>query len=243
MALQLIVEVPPKLLELAPMLAGVEHVITWGEQASALAPEWDLQVEINELAHLFRVDLSELAVATQYLRVPQHITSRYAALPNEVGSVKVGVVWAGGEWNTSRSIPFEDFAPVLQVSACEFWNLQGGESRNSWPAGLVHLHAAEECQDSIVALAAMIAQMDLVITSDTLAAHLAGAQGVPCWLMLQHAADWRWMHGREDSPWYPSLRLFRCTRGKGWSEVVGRVVSALASQRSAEQEATTASNS
>ena len=245
-ASELIVEVPPKLLELAPMLDGVGHVITWGERAPAIAPEWDVQVEINELTHLFRLDLSELPVATKYLRVPARHTTLYSAMPNEAGSLKVGVVWAGGEWNAARSIPFHEFAPILEVTGCEFWNLQGGKARSSWPSGLRHLHAAEQCEDSIVALAAVIAQMDLVITADTLAAHLAGAQGVPCWVILQHAADWRWMHGRDDSPWYPSLRLFRRSRSEGWSEVVASVASRLqdlACQRRTEQEATTASSS
>ena len=69
-------------------------------------------------------------------------------------------------------------------------------------------------------LAEFILHLDLVITVDTLAAHLAGALGVPCWVLLQHAADWRWMHAREDSPWYPTLRLFRQPIAGDWTSVI-----------------------
>ena len=72
-------------------------------------------------------------------------------------------------------------------------------------------------------LAAVISQLDMVITVDTLAAHLAGALGKPAWVMLQHAADWRWMHGRSDSPWYPSLRLWRQPAPGDWSGMMEQV--------------------
>ncbi|MEK6396785.1 MAG: hypothetical protein V4734_01760, partial [Terriglobus sp.] len=245
-AADVIVEVPPKLLELAPMFAGVEHVITWGEQAPPMPPEWDVQVEINELPYLFRLDVAQLPIAERYLRIPPAIIARHAVSSRQAASLKVGVVWAGGEWNPSRSIPFEDIRRILHVEDCEFWNLQGGTPRSAWPVGLDQLHAAEGCEDSIVVLAALIAQMDLMITSDTLAAHLAGAQGVPCWVILRHAADWRWMHTREDSPWYPSIRLFRCGLDEGWGVPMSRVTRALhtlVAQRRAVQEATAASSS
>jgi ADP-heptose:LPS heptosyltransferase len=76
----------------------------------------------------------------------------------------------------------------------------------------------------------MISELDLVITVDTLAAHLAGALGTPAWVLLQHAADWRWMHQREDSPWYPSLRLFRQPEPGDWRAVVQQVKAELLRQ-------------
>jgi ADP-heptose:LPS heptosyltransferase len=83
------------------------------------------------------------------------------------------------------------------------------------------------CGDGILPLAHTIARLDLVITVDTLAAHLAGALGKPVWLLLQHAADWRWMTDRMDSPWYPSMRLFRQPTPGDWSSVVTNVLGAL----------------
>jgi ADP-heptose:LPS heptosyltransferase len=79
------------------------------------------------------------------------------------------------------------------------------------------------CNDGVLSLAGVISQLDLVITVDTLAAHLAGSLGVPVWLLLQYAADWRWMDGRNDSPWYPSLRIFRQTAPGEWLDVVEAV--------------------
>jgi hypothetical protein len=246
-AAQLIVEVPPRLLDIAPYLDGVSHVITWGEQAPAHALPWDVQIEINELAYVLRLDISELPVCERYLRLPRQVLSQHRPAATNDGSLKVGVVWAGGDWNPSRSIPFHDFRPIFNARDCEFWNLQGGIARNAWPSqDAHHLHEAESCKDSILALAATIAQLDLVITSDTLAAHLAGAQGTPCWVLLQHEADWRWLHDRADSPWYRSLRLFRCGPSEDWRSLTSRVAEALrvaADQRTEKQAAMVVSNS
>jgi ADP-heptose:LPS heptosyltransferase len=90
------------------------------------------------------------------------------------------------------------------------------------------MHDSQElCDAGVLPLAAMISQLDLVLTVDTLAAHLAGAMNIPVWVMLQHEADWRWMLGREDSPWYPSMRLFRQPRAGAWADVVANVGKAL----------------
>ena len=88
--------------------------------------------------------------------------------------------------------------------------------------------ATAEGGDGLLPLATTIANLDLVITVDTLAAHLAGALGVPAWVMLEYAADWRWMAVRGDSPWYPPLRLFRQRQPQDWTGVVEEVESALA---------------
>jgi ADP-heptose:LPS heptosyltransferase len=87
--------------------------------------------------------------------------------------------------------------------------------------------AQELCDGGLVPLAAIISQLDLVLTVDTLAAHLAGAMNIPVWVMLQHEADWRWMIGRDDSPWYPSMRLFRQLRQGAWADAVANVEDAL----------------
>jgi hypothetical protein len=99
----------------------------------------------------------------------------------------------------------------VHTSGCEFWNLQGGPPREQWSqlGSSSALHDAYSSSDTILRLAGLITQLDLVITPDTLAAHLAGATNTPAWVMLEHASDWRWMHARADCPWYPSLRLFR----------------------------------
>jgi hypothetical protein len=197
-------------------------VISWGEHAPAAAPEWDVQVEINELPYLFRTRAVDLPVAREYLHLPQMFRSNAELLPSDPSSLCVGVVWASGSWNPRRSVPFDLFLPMLNTCGCEFWNLQGGEARNAWLTleQSSRLHPAHECERSLTRMAALISQLDLVITCDTLAAHLAGALGIESWVMLEHAADWRWQHARSDSPWYPSLRLFRQPRPGDWRTLI-----------------------
>ena len=106
----------------------------------------------------------------------------------------------------------------MRTEGVEFWNLQGaGQSDEAaaWPI----TNALTICGDGLVPLAATIANLDLVLTPDTLQAHLAGALGVPAWVLLQHEADWRWMTERSDSPWYPSVRLFRQQAPGDWAGV------------------------
>lgn len=226
-AASLTVQVAPSMLELATMFDGVDDPITWGDGAP-VEPEWDTQIEINELPYLFRTQERELPICTRYLSVPSTLLTSVEVTPLARGTLRVGIVWTSGAWNTSRSIPFDMLRPLLSTSGVEFWNLQGGSQRCEWdllPGE--HLHPAEECSDSIPHLAAIIAQLDLVITTDTLAAHLAGALGTPAWVILSYAADWRWQQRRHDSPWYPSLRLFRQRWPGDWSSVLAEVQSRL----------------
>ena len=229
LASSLIIEVPPPLLELAPCFAGVEEVIPWGAGAPAAPPHWDVQVEINELPYLFRTTAEELPFATNYLHLPGGSLKPMALQSSGSASLRVGMVWASGDWNPSRSVPFDLLQPILNRHDCEFWNLQGGNDRERWSQLPIapHRHSAEASANSLPGLAATIAQLDLVITSDTLAAHLAGALGVPAWVMLERAADWRWQHARNDSPWYPTLRLFRQSRDGDWSSVITNIANEL----------------
>lgn len=224
-ASKLIVEVPPNLLTLAPALDGIGEVISWGESAPPFVPHWDVQVEVNELPYAFRTQSCDLPVATEYLRLPHALRCNAELRSFDRSRFRVGVVWAGGLWNASRSVPFNLLLPIFQTSNCEFWNLQGGRSREAWRSlsGGSHLHSAQECTGSVTKLAALIAQLDLVLTCDTLAAHLAGALGTTAWVMLEYAADWRWQHDRLDSPWYPSLRLFRQPHAGDWRTVIENV--------------------
>ncbi|UWZ86951.1 glycosyltransferase family 9 protein [Occallatibacter riparius] len=185
-----------------------------------------------EIPYIFRTKLSDLPITTQYLRLPHaelHCAAR--ALGPKSGKPRVGIVWSAGEWNPSRSIPLRSLTAILARPEFEFWNLQGGFVRQEWS----RLHLGKHVRDTslladrgLLPLAAVIANLDLVITVDTLAAHLAGALGVPCFLMLQYAADWRWMVNRDDSPWYPSLRLFRQPDSGDWPSVAREIDGALA---------------
>jgi ADP-heptose:LPS heptosyltransferase len=215
--------------DLTRMFDGVEDVITWESRVPEAALNWDVQVEINELPYIFRTQPEDLPLAIQYLKRPKWLERAVNANAHHPDNLRVGIVWASGEWNPSRSVPAPLLQSLLSTSGAEFWNLQGGASRAQWESFSAgpHRHAAEECTESIVRLAELIAQLDLVITPDTLAAHLAGAMGTSAWVMLEHAADWRWQHRRSDSPWYPSLQLFRQPKPQDWNSVVEAVQSEL----------------
>ena len=230
LASRLIVEVPPALVEIACAFPGVNNVITWGEGAPGMPAQWDVQVEVTELPYLFRTEARDLPIAEQYLHLPSHLTQQAARfVASSARRRRVGIVWAAGEWNPERSLPLELLADALQTSDCEFWSLQGGRAQTEGQQ-LRHplpLRDASGFGDGVLPLAAVIEQMDLVITVDTLAAHLAGAMNKPAWVLLQYAADWRWMLERSDSLWYPSLRLFRQAVPGEWQTVIENIGRAL----------------
>ncbi len=200
-------QVPPGFVELAARFEGVEHVITW-EQPCA----WEMQVEITELPYLFRTTLPQLPIATRYLRLPRGPVLRHKP--------RVGLVWAAGEWNQSRSIPLAAFDSILSTEGCEFISLQGGSNKETDPR-------MNAIGPGLLSLAETIAGLDLVITVDTLAAHLAGALDVRTYVLLAHAADWRWMTERDDTPWYRSIRLFRQRQPGDWATPLEAVRQAL----------------
>lgn len=228
-ACELIVEVSPQFQELAFCFDGVEEVITWGERAQASTSVWDVQIESNELPFVFRTRLSDLPLATNYLKIPLDRDRTRAVRAPSRDVLRVGLAWTAGAWNPQRSVPFVGMRSLLEIDGCEFWSLQAGPNvvgGKSFPAGTT-LREDPGCRDSIKGLAAKISQLDLVITVDTLAAHLAGALGVPAWVLLQHEADWRWLHEVDHSPWYPSLRLFRQPKAGDWKSVICAVKDAL----------------
>ncbi len=236
-AAKLTVEVAPEFVELARYFDGVDEVITWGKDAPAFTPQWDVQMEVAELPYVFRTQMRDLPLAERYLRVPHDNDSAINA--GSSTSLRVGIVWASGEWNASRSVPLELLRPLLQTRDCEFWNLQGGAAwmQLSTLCDIANVHTDPRCAHSLLHLAQSIAGLDLVITPDTLAAHLAGAIGTPAWVMLQHASDWRWMLDRDDSPWYPSLRLFRQCMEGDWRSVIDAVQADLVTLRDTRNEA------
>ena len=189
-------QVPPNLLDLTKRFCGPDQVITWEEHSL-----WEIQIEIMELPYVFRTTLADLPIARGYLALPSECKTR--ARP------RAGVVWAAGEWKQSRSVPFNAFREIFTVSSIDFISLQGGPQKEAHPS-------LQTIQPGLLSLAQAIANLDLVITVDTLAAHLAGALDIPAYVLLEHAADWRWMTISDSSPWYPSLRLFRQPAPGDW---------------------------
>jgi len=146
--------------------------------------------------------------------------------------LKVGLSWRGNpDSKTARKrfMPVANFAPLAEVQGLHLFSLQ----REAQAAELAALRSRcevtplEEEAGRITDTAAAILNLDLVISVDTMVAHLAGALGKPVWVLLAASPEWRWMLGREDSPWYPTARLFRQDRLRDWSGVMARVVEAF----------------
>lgn len=179
--------------------------------------DYDVDVEVMELAHLVRATPAELPRAP-YLHPPR--APHRAAPP---GDLAVGLVWQAGAWDPRRSVPVERLAPLGRIPGIRLHLLQRGAALAQCPPGLGVVSGA----DDVLAAAGAMTALDLVLTVDSMPAHLAGAIGVPTWTMLAHDADWRWMEGRDDSPWYPTMRLFRQPAPGDWETVIAAVAEAL----------------
>jgi len=149
-------------------------------------------------------------------------------LGEKTGKLRVGLAWAGRPEHRDdvrRSMAFERLAPLLKTPDVEFFSLQmGPPARQAAGSGVIDLTA--ELHD-FCDTAALIENLDLVITVDTAVAHLAGAMGKPVWVLLARIPDWRWMLERTDSPWYPTMRLLRQQRRGDWAGPIAEAASEL----------------
>jgi hypothetical protein len=147
----------------------------------------------------------------------------------------VGIVWQGSRnrIDLGRSVPLPVFAQLARVPGVSLISLQKGEAAEQLASLPAHLEIRElgphwdEGPQAFLDTAAVMSHLDLIITCDTALAHLAGALGRPTWLALRYVPDWRWLLERGDSPWYPSMRLFRQSRPGDWEGVFGAIEGAL----------------
>jgi len=197
----------------------------------------DIEIELMEVPHALRLTLKSLPAEYRYLKVS-------GAEPRSDSLFRVGLVWASGAWRPERSIPLPDFRFLNGLPGLELIGLQRGPAALQRPPNSPLFHQGDWRNTSIVETARTIRSLDLVITTDTMVAHLAGALGVPVWTLLHWDADWRWMVDRDDSPWYPSMRLFRQAQPGDWSDVLNRVRTELTHQHKQvrEQQADTSHN-
>jgi tetratricopeptide (TPR) repeat protein len=220
--------------ELVPLVeASFEGVRCLKPQAQMRA---DLHVALLELPLHFGTTLDNLPAQVPYLRAPPaHQAKWRERMAPWSGKFKVGIAWSGSRVqvnNRNRAMPLSLLQPLLEVPGVQCFSLQKGDAGAATdiapdPQRLVDLTPewADFCDS-----AAMMDQLGLVITVDTAVAHLAGALGRPVWVMLPPNADWRWLLDREDSPWYPTARLFRRDFGEARQAQVARVLKALQSR-------------
>jgi len=227
------VEAQPQLLELLTDMPGIDGLygLPHSREYDCGQLGCDSEIDVTELPYAFRTKLDTIPAAVPYLCAkPADIAAAQSRLAALAGR-RVGLCWAAGAWKPERSLTPGQLAPLAAPPGVTFVSLQRGPAYDTWRVAREGPPiAAELSSDSVVETAATIAALDLVITVDTMVAHLAGALGVPVWVMLHAAADWRWLLDRNDSPWYPTMRLFRQSERGDWASVVERLAATLAAR-------------
>lgn len=183
--------------------------------------EYDVDVELMELPHIFRTTIETLPNKVPYLHVEP---APYFLAEQSRSTLEVGVIWQSGDWDPRRSFVVEQVKLWAEIPGVRLHALQRGPALSKWPEQLGPISGS----DDPLAAARVMRALDLVISVDSMPAHLAGALGVPVWTLLHADPDWRWMEERADSPWYPTMRLFRQPEPGNWKAVTTRVGSELA---------------
>ena len=224
-AARVIVEVAAAVADLLASTTGVDQVVVRG----ATLPAFDVHASLMDLPRLCGTILETIPATIPYLEAPVRPVSSLISAPN--GVVRIGIVWAGNPMHQRdhlRSVELSQLAPLFDLPNTQFFSLQKGGPE----AELAKLSAGRVVDLSphladFRDTAAAIEQLDIVLTVDTSVAHLAAALGRETWIMITHVPDFRWMIGRGDSPWYPTVRLFRQPAPRDWASVLGNVRRAL----------------
>jgi len=224
-----LIECQAELVSLLRGIDGVSAVYARGETG----PHFEVTCPLLSLPSVFRTTADTIPGVVPYLRPESGRVAywRKTLAPYE-SQFHVGVVWAGNAGHANdrnRSIPFERLAALSSVHGVKYISLQKleeGDIRAASPGVLPLADWTGDLHD-FADTAALISQLDLLITVDTAVAHVAGALNTPVWMMVPFIPDWRWLLHRSDSPWYPSMRLFRQTARRDWGEVIADVCSSL----------------
>lgn len=223
---RLVLECPKPLIRLFGALEGVDELVA----AGAPLPPFDAHAPLMSLPNILGTSVETVPARVPYLRAPAPPSPALSLKPT--GRRRIGLVWAGSPANKidrRRTMPARLFAPLIEETQADFVSLQVGhkaEDVKDLPPERLVLTCEGKVGD-FADTAAVIAQLDLVIGVDTAAIHLAGALNIPVWVLIPKMPDYRWLLGREDTPWYPSMRLFRQQESGNWEEVMGRVRAAL----------------
>jgi tetratricopeptide (TPR) repeat protein len=224
---RVIFRIPPALMRLFHTLEGVERLLAMDQSL----PEFDVHCPILSLPPALRSN--DFAAHIPYLHPDPALKSKWASRMPTDGRLKIGLRWAGQARHPNdhaRSFSASTFSPLAGVAKAWFCSLQ----KDAAPKTVQNSPGAPEMADWTSELAdfadtaALIENLDLVVTADTAVAHLAGAMGKPTWVLLPRVPDWRWMMEREDSPWYPTMRLFRQEQSGDWETPIRKVAALLA---------------
>jgi tetratricopeptide (TPR) repeat protein len=225
---QVLLEVQPALADVVSTCPGVDEVVCHGSPA----PAFDLHIPLLSLPWVFNTDLMTIPAEVPYLGVPGKVPNRQGIrnlISASEGSIRIGLAWAGSpkhKRDTERSLSPSLLAPLAALPGVSWFSFQLDSKEEPPLPGIVSLDPfIRNFSDTAYALT----EMNLVITVDTALAHLAGAMGIPTLLLVAFFPDFRWMMGRNDTPWYPTVRLYRQPAPGNWSSVIRQVVDDLLS--------------
>ena len=219
---------PPALLRLLRGTRYIDQVVL----NNSPLPAFDLEMPLLSLPKAFGTSLATVPAAIPYLFAdPNLIEHRRRELDRYPG-FRIGIAWQGNPKHKNdprRSFPLEHFADVARLGGVQLFSLQKGPGHEqlSRLADSFSVVDLGDWLDDFMDTAAVMKNLDLVISADSAVAHLAGALGVPVWVALPWVPDWRWLQQRQDSPWYPTMRLFRQSRGGDWAGVFERIAGEL----------------
>jgi hypothetical protein len=225
------VEVQPALVPLL-RASSITGVIPGGSPL----PRFDLEIPLLSLPMALGTTLENIPAEVPYLAADPRLIKHWRGPLRKLPGVKVGINWQGNRdyaFDHFRSIPLAAFAPLAEVEGVTLVSLQKGPGTEQLAEVVSQFDpinlgdAFDTTAGPFMDTAAVISSLDLVVTSDTAAAHLAGGLGVPVWLAVPKAPEWRWLLEREDCPWYPTMRLFRQQQVGDWSDVFARMKSEL----------------
>ncbi len=223
---EVLVDTNPELVSLFRNSPWPSQVIPKGESV----PDYDIHIPFMSLPRILFEEAEFFSQPIPYLQAGKKKLEHWQKLLSTIPGHRVGIVWAGNPLHKNdrnRSIPLEHLAPLAEIPGVSVVSVQKGSGESQvgdCPFPLIHLGSQiQDFEDT----AAILEHLDLLISVDTSVAHLAGALGRPVWTLLPTAPDWRWMLEREDSPWYPSMRLFRQPARGDWDSVIHRVADEL----------------
>lgn len=223
----------PALLPLLRSCPGIDHLVAVGGSL----PPFAVYAPLLSVPRILGTTLATVPVPVPYLRADAQLLDHWRQEFRSVAAFKIGIAWDADArfraLNYRRCIPLAEFAPLAQLKGVRLFSLQKGPGveqlrRLAGRFAVTDLSSRlDETSGAFMDTAAVMQSLDLIVTADISIAHLAGALGVPVWVALPSAPDWRWLLEREDCPWYPSMRLFRQKEWGNWREVFERMAATL----------------
>ena len=227
---------PASLLPILRLCPDIDKVVSYGY---SILPVYDYHIPLGSLPRVFKTDLGTIPSSIPYLSADERLTAFWKNVLAKDTNFKIGLCWQGTVERKNkftqhiaakRSIPLSYYAKLKDLPGISFYRLQKFDSGDEGKSDFnIHDFGSDfdKGHGAFMDTAAIMKNLDLVITVDTSIAHLAGGLGVPVWVLLPYDADWRWLIDRNDSPWYPTMKLFRQKKLNDWDEVIQDLKSAL----------------